>query len=159
MSKMENDIEKVLNQVGTPIGGPFKHRVVFKFLNVRKFENREFRLKFLKITSAVFMAVIVVLLFVGHGGGQALKIQKTNNIKSNNEAINKVARLIILPEEDPVIAVIAKIELLKDKPFFAGAKNGDKVLLFTKADKAILYDPLANKIINVGTGAETGIKP
>ena len=42
------------------------------------------------------------------------------------------------------------MDKLKGQPFFARAKVGDKVLLYTQAKKAILYDPKDNVIIEVG---------
>ncbi len=61
-----------------------------------------------------------------------------------------MGRLITLPEgEEPTVATITDIEKLKDQTFFQKAKNGDKVIIYTNAKKAILYDPIARKIIDV----------
>lgn len=76
--------------------------------------------------------------------------------------VEQVSRLIELPDnEEPTIATISDIEKLKDQPFFAKAKTGDKVLIYTNAKKAILYDPVANRIIevapvNIGNATATG---
>lgn len=61
-----------------------------------------------------------------------------------------VSKLMIIPDEDPIIVTVTDKERLKDQPFFAQAKNGDKVLIFQNARKAILFDPVSNKIIEVG---------
>jgi hypothetical protein len=64
--------------------------------------------------------------------------------------MEKVSKLIQLPSsEEPTVATVSNLEKLKDQPFFAQAKNGDKLLIFNNAKKAILYDPVANKIIDV----------
>ena len=61
-----------------------------------------------------------------------------------------VGRLIVLPtNEQPTIATVADPDKLRDQPFFANAKKGDKVLIYTNAKKAILYDPVENKIVEV----------
>jgi len=61
-----------------------------------------------------------------------------------------VSRLIVLPQdEEPTIATVSDPEKLKDQPFFANAKAGDKVLIYSKAKKAILYDPQNDKIVEV----------
>jgi hypothetical protein len=59
--------------------------------------------------------------------------------------------LIVLPTgEQPTIATVSDINKLRSQSFFTHARNGDKVLIYTKAQEAILYDPYANKIVEVG---------
>ncbi len=71
--------------------------------------------------------------------------------EDNKKLIGDISKLMILPtDEDPTIAVVSDVSKLTNQPFFANAKNGDKVLIYTKARKAILYRPDANKIIEVG---------
>ena len=66
--------------------------------------------------------------------------------------VDRVGQLIVLPEgETPTLATVADPDKLRDQPFFAKAKVGDKVLLYTNAQKVILYDPAANKIVEVAT--------
>lgn len=70
--------------------------------------------------------------------------------QERKELVNKVSQLILLPEgEDPTVATVQDPELLKDQPFFAKAKKGDKVLIYTQAKKAFLYDPINNRILDV----------
>lgn len=62
----------------------------------------------------------------------------------------KVGKLILLPSDEiPTIATVSDPEALKDQAFFVDAKKGDKVLIYSNAKRAILYDPEANKIITV----------
>lgn len=64
--------------------------------------------------------------------------------------VAKVGALISVPsDEQPTIATVTDPEKLKSQAFFAAAKIGDKVLIFTVAKKAILYRPSENKIIEV----------
>lgn len=64
--------------------------------------------------------------------------------------VREVGALILLPEgETPTVATVADIEPLKDQPFFANAKVGDKVLIYTNARRAILYDPVGRRIVEV----------
>ncbi len=64
--------------------------------------------------------------------------------------VERVGRLIILPEgEEPTIATVSDPQKLQGQSFFANAKVGDKVLIYTNAKKAILYDPVEDRIIEV----------
>ncbi len=68
-----------------------------------------------------------------------------------NKLIAEVGKLIALPaDEKPTIAVVNDKDKVKDQAFFANAENGDQVLIYTNAKKAILYRPSTNKIIEVG---------
>jgi hypothetical protein len=67
-----------------------------------------------------------------------------------DQIISKLSKLMDLPEgEQPTIATVLEKEKLMDQPFFQRSENGDKVIIYTKAAKAILYRPSANRIIEV----------
>ena len=94
-----------------------------------------------------------------------IKIYKTNSpekLASNeiNDVVAKVSKIIILPEgEEPTIATVLDLEKVKDQPFFANAKIGDKVLIYLKAKKAFLYDPIANKIVEATYLSDQDLEP
>ncbi len=65
--------------------------------------------------------------------------------------VSEVGKLLALPtDEKPTVATITDVEKLKEQVFFKNAANGDKVLIYTKAKKAILYRPTEKKIVEVG---------
>lgn len=106
------------------------------------------------LTPRILLILVVVL-----AGTSIYFYRQFSVIKQDPNAISKaevktltekVGRLIVLPkDEDPTIATVSDPEALKDQTFFADAKKGDKVLIYTNAKKAILYDPTLNKIITV----------
>lgn len=110
----------------------------------------------------VITAILVALVVLG-GAGYFIYQQSLNQpanlspdaaaqaaSKEVRQLVSEVGKLIALPEgEDPTVATVTDISKLKDQPFFAKAKNGDKVLIYTQAKKAILYDPVAKKILDV----------
>jgi hypothetical protein len=70
--------------------------------------------------------------------------------KELDEVVAKVGKLMVLPaDETPTLATVSDPEKLKDQKFFANAKTGDKVLIYSRAQKAVLYSPSLNKIIEV----------
>lgn len=66
------------------------------------------------------------------------------------QLVDKLSKLVVLPEgEEPVVATVTDKEKLKDQPVFAKAENGDKILIYSKAQKAYIYRPASNLLIDV----------
>lgn len=81
---------------------------------------------------------------------QKLKSVLGTSSEKNSKIIEAVGKLITLPEgETPTIATVTDKDKLNNQAFFQSAKNGDILLIYSQAKKAILYDPLARKIIDV----------
>lgn len=62
--------------------------------------------------------------------------------------VARVRRIMVLPDEQPEIATVTNPDALKSDPFFIGAKTGDKLLIFSKARRAVLFDPVEGHILN-----------
>lgn len=105
------------------------------------------------------VVVMLVLLVILLGGTSGYLYKKTLAQKNTPEQVaqeeaqtlaKKVGMLIVLPtDETPTVATVSDPEALKNQAFFENAKVGDKVLIYTNAKKAVLYDPTLNKILNV----------
>ena len=68
-----------------------------------------------------------------------------------NSLIEKLDQLIELPkDETPSIATITDVTKLNSQLFYKNAENGDKILIYPNARKAMLYRPSTNKVIEVG---------
>lgn len=66
------------------------------------------------------------------------------------DVVARVGELIELPQgEVPTVATVTDPAKLKDQVFFQNAERGDQVLIYTKARKAYLYDPVRNKLREV----------
>ena len=66
--------------------------------------------------------------------------------------VKKVNKLIYLPQEEtPTVATVTDAAgLAKTQVFYKEANNGDKVLIYFKAQKAYIYNPTKNILVNVG---------
>ncbi len=65
--------------------------------------------------------------------------------------LTQVGKLIELPTgEEPTVATVTNADQIIAQPFFAKAKNGDRVIIYTNARLAILFDMISGKIMNVG---------
>lgn len=85
---------------------------------------------------------------------QAMKKLITASQKTGNDQLSKiiteVGKIIKLPEgEVPTMATISDISKLNDQAFFKNGKNGNVLLVYSQAGKAILYDPVDKKIVEI----------
>lgn len=116
-------------------------------------ENKEM----LKRKLLIILIILIVIGLLGYGLAyyfyqqyKSLKSPEEQLKKETAEVVAAVSELMYLPEgETPTLATVLDKEKLKDQPFFKNAENGDKVLIFTREMKAILYRPSTNKIIEV----------
>ncbi len=108
----------------------------------------------------LFLLVLVIVLgSVGSAAyfynqnqiAQKMLKDPTGASKEEIKAIAKaLSKFMDLPtDEEPTLATVLDKEKLKDQPFFAKAENGDKVIIYTKSGKAILYRPSTGRIIDI----------
>jgi hypothetical protein len=109
--------------------------------------------------------VLVVLGFLTYGylhtrsELKRLSNPQTASQDATEELVSKVGKLVELPSgETPTLASVQDVNKLKSQEFFARAQNGDKVLVYSKANRAVLYRPSTNKVIefskvNFGRGS------
>lgn len=96
------------------------------------------------------LALIPSIYFYNQNKDTQKKLNETSQKKSDEPAqiIEKVAKHALLPtDEQPTIATISDPEKLKGQAFFTSAQTGDKVLVYSKAGKAVLYRPSIDKVI------------
>jgi len=120
---------------------------------MKKLLNKNYIVRVIFLLAVIVSLVIGIFYFLQYQKTQKLLKNPTQTTQTEAESlINKVGQIIELPkDEPPTIATVSDINKLKDQAFFARAQNGFKVLIYSKAKKAILYDPTAHKIIEVAT--------
>lgn len=115
--------------------------------------------KFVEAVKLVFGVLIVFALGAGITAFAITKYPETlglskGQVQAQAEVdmlVAEVGKLLALPsDEKPTVATITDVEKLKEQTFFKNAMNNDKVLIYTKAKKAILYRPSEKKIVEVG---------
>ena len=110
---------------------------------------------FHKFTLILLTALVLLFAFTSFYFYNKSKVPTAEDLDKTAQAevsklVEKVGKLIVLPEgETPTVATVTDLAALKDQPFFAQAKLGDKVLIYSNAKKAILYSVLLEKIIEV----------
>ncbi len=112
------------------------------------------------VTLIIIVALITAGIYVWYRTeilknlfGNTISIDKEMMTGNQNpdSLVEEIGQLMILPNEKPTIAIVSNLAKLKNQPFFAQAKEGYKLLIFAKARKAILYDPIGKKIVNVSS--------
>ncbi len=132
------------------MGHPFGLKGLLQKINFRRLTPRFFGNR-RRIVAIVALVVIVL-------GGYVVYekyFHLTPAEKAQKElaaAVAGVSKLIILPQGDePVLATVTDAKtLIAQQAFFAGAVNGDQLLLFPRNLKAVLWSPSRNVIVNVG---------
>lgn len=108
---------------------------------------------------AVLLSLVGYLLWQNYQLKNDPKTVKDAQQTKATEVKNKVAKLIDLPgDETPTLASVTDKAKLKDQPFFEDAENGDQIIIFPQAKKAIVYRESTNRLINVGPIAITSDK-
>lgn len=134
-----------------------QHIAQLKASSDRTIRRKSRKIKRLSILIAILIALLIGL--VAFGAYQYNRLSNENRLLSNPEESakaeterlkEKVSKLVDVPSgEEPTIATVVDVSKLKDQSFFAKAENGDKVFMYAKAKKAILYRPSTDKIIEL----------
>ena len=102
------------------------------------------------IVVLVILAVLASIARFFHVKGWGLSQQERDQ-RAVATLVKKINVFMLLPNEMPVVATVTDAESLKtSQPFYKDAVNGDVLLLYSVAQRAILYRPSDNRIINVG---------
>lgn len=141
-----------------------------KFPTVRvkfdlSFLKAKYVVLFLAVATGVAGATIAIYFYNKVGTANSLNIPiiaeserlTSKEIKALTEIISQIA---ILPEDEtPTVLTISDLTKFGANPFFKNAKLKDKILIFKRAERIILYDPLGHKIVNMGPYSENPATP
>lgn len=133
-------------------------------------EGEEKPKKKLRFTKGFVLFIIIALVLAGVAGASLYKyfeakkeIAKLSTLDGQQKLaqqevdalLAKVSKHMLLPEkEKPSVATVTDVESLKkNQSFFVKAHDGDKVIVYVHARKAIIYRPEKDIIVNVGSVA------
>lgn len=108
----------------------------------------------------IYLLLLIVILLCSSTGyffyqyrklSQKLTKTKITDQEETQGLVKNIGKFMLLPkDETPTVATVTDINKLKDQSFFKNASNGNKVLIYPNSKLAIIYDPKAKLIINVG---------
>ena len=102
--------------------------------------------KIIRVAAIVIAIVLVILLVWG-----VISIIKHQGSR-DEMIVKRAARHFLLPvaEKPSVVEIKNSDQLRSEQPFYQGAKDGDFLLIYTDAKKAIIYSLQRDIIINAG---------
>ncbi len=111
-----------------------------------------------KVWPILALIIIVVLAYMYWNSRREIAMVNDPALRAKvekqqvSDLLSKVEKLVMLPkDETPVVATITDVDTLtKQQAFYTGALNGDKLIIYAKSQKAILYSPSRNIIVNIG---------
>lgn len=106
-----------------------------------------------RFSPTLFVMGVLLLLSLGVGGYFFYQYKHTSEVMQREEIeklVSVIGSSMELPQgEFPTLATVTNKEKLDDQAFFLRAENGDKILIYSGAGRAILYRPATKKIIDV----------
>ena len=120
------------------------------------------RVGFYKVVIAILVVALAVVLYAYYSGyalpfaknvqPQQLTAEQQKELEVKIEQyLTEAGQLIMLPKEKPQVLTINDASALsKEQAFYKGSEDGDIVLVFMEAKKAIIYSPDRKVIVNAG---------
>lgn len=140
-------IRDVRAQTSKPAQKITRSQLIKLIQEAQKGKNAKYR----KIALVVFIVLAAIFVF------NYIQTRNELNRAANPEKVaqeqaadlsGEVSKYLELPQgETPTVATVSDVEKLKDQAFFKNAQNGDQVLIYSNAGRAVLYRPSTKKII------------
>lgn len=101
------------------------------------------------------LVALLAVVFVS-GGSAYLVAQKQEKASGTQDSraqvrqlVATVGTLVALPNEEPRVTVVTNTEELHKQSYFWDVVEGDRVLVFDKSRKAVIYSPTKHKVVKV----------
>jgi len=82
---------------------------------------------------------------------QATSKDNKMSVTEMSDILKRAGKLTILPPEAPIMAKIVDAKfLIAQSPFYKDAQSGDVIIIYPTSQKAFIYSPARNIIVNSG---------
>lgn len=97
-------------------------------------------------------STLVILIILALAAAAAVFFVRGGFVDQNDPKVvaDRVAQHIILPDEEPSVTTVEKASELSSQAFFSEVKDGDKILIYARSARIIIYRPSENILVNVG---------
>ncbi len=86
-----------------------------------------------------------------HPSVLGLSTENHDIVLETNILLSKIDTLTPLPKDEiPTIATVLDTKTLPNQPIFTNTQNGDKIVIYPKSKKVIVYRPRENRIVDIG---------
>ena len=123
-------------------------------LPVKKITKMQKMKKMVSRRNGIFVLIVILAIGFVYYFAQYQKLSKDPNALAKEktaQVIKKISELAVVPTDpNAVLASVSDITKLKGQTFFDNAQNGDQIVIFPSAMRAVLYRPSVDKIINIG---------
>jgi hypothetical protein len=98
----------------------------------------------------VFLVLLSASGFVGYYLYDKKQESGISNTSEKAKIIERVAQLALVPTgEEPVFATVTDPKQLNGQVFFERAQVGDNVLIYRSIERAILYRPSLDRVVEI----------
>jgi len=104
-----------------------------------------------KVLGRPKVRLILIIIIVLFGVFFVRNYLHTRDELTQNDPVKlaaQISKFLELPtDETPTLATVKEANKLRSQAFFSHAQDGDKVLIYAKSGRAVLYRPGTKKII------------
>ncbi len=102
------------------------------------------------------VAVLTILLVIAVAASAVLftkyrQLSSSNTKEERQQIIRTIQDVVALPDEQPTLSTVVDASKFTNPTLKARAKDGDKLLVYAKAKRLILYRPSTKKVIDMLT--------
>ncbi|MET1033133.1 MAG: hypothetical protein ABWX94_01395 [Candidatus Saccharimonadales bacterium] len=101
----------------------------------------------------IILSVLLVIAVIA-GGFWYWQYHKTADKNPESEQrrwTSELSKVIIMPDEKPLITTVLDKTKLTNETLASQAQNGDRLYIFAKSERLVLYRPADKRVVNMLT--------